>query len=72
MICGLHNHEMFQKLVGHPTAYPLIPKEKEIVSDMTLNIVQPKNILTTLKRKRSKNISNIMQVYNIQTLNNKR
>lgn len=38
---------------------------------MTLNMVQSKNIIATLKRKRSKNISNIMQVYNIWYQNNK-
>ncbi|XP_050910017.1 uncharacterized protein LOC127123881 [Lathyrus oleraceus] len=48
-----------------------MPKEKECVADMTLNLVQPKNILATLKQKRSKNISNIKQVYNIRYQTNK-
>ncbi|XP_050876455.1 protein FAR1-RELATED SEQUENCE 5-like [Lathyrus oleraceus] len=38
---------------------------------MTLNLVQPKNILATLKLKRPKNISNIKQVYNIRYQTNK-
>ncbi|XP_050920180.1 protein FAR1-RELATED SEQUENCE 5-like [Lathyrus oleraceus] len=46
-------------------------EEKECVVDMTLNLVQPKNILTTLKRKRPENISNIKQVYNIKYQTNK-
>ncbi|XP_050916721.1 uncharacterized protein LOC127131874 [Lathyrus oleraceus] len=48
-----------------------MPGEKECVADMTLNLVQPKNILPTLKRKRPKNISNIKKVYNIQYQTNK-
>ncbi|XP_050908699.1 protein FAR-RED ELONGATED HYPOCOTYL 3-like [Lathyrus oleraceus] len=45
--------------------------EKEIVMDMTLNMMQSKNILTTLKRKRPENISNMKEVYNIHVNNNK-
>ncbi|XP_050876712.1 uncharacterized protein LOC127080436 [Lathyrus oleraceus] len=71
VICGLYNHDLCQKLVGHPIASRLMPEEKECVSDMPLNLVQPKNILVTLKRKRSENISNIKQVYNIRYQNNK-
>ncbi|XP_050909874.1 protein FAR1-RELATED SEQUENCE 5-like [Lathyrus oleraceus] len=48
-----------------------MPKEKECVPDMTLNLFQPKNILVTLKRKRPGNISNIKQVYNIRYQTNK-
>lgn len=65
MICGLHNHDLCEKLVGHPIACRLMPEENECVSDMTLNLVQPKNILATLNRKRPRNIVNISQVYNI-------
>ncbi|CAK8567047.1 unnamed protein product [Lathyrus sativus] len=38
---------------------------------MTLNLVQPKNILVILKRKRPDNIENNKQVYNIRYLTNK-
>ncbi|XP_050918727.1 uncharacterized protein LOC127136177 [Lathyrus oleraceus] len=48
-----------------------MPEEKECVDDITLNLVQPKNILVTLKRKRPENISNIKQVYNSQYQTNK-
>lgn len=71
VICGLHNHDMCDKLFGHPIACLLMPEEKGIVSDMTLNTVQSKNILATLKHKRLGNISNLKQVYNICVLNNK-
>lgn len=62
VICDLHNHDMCEKLTGHSIACRLMPEEKEIVSDMTLNMVQPKNILATLKHKIPKNILNIKQV----------
>lgn len=51
MIYGLHNHDLCLKLVSHPSVCRLKPEEKECVADMTLNLVQPKNILATLKRK---------------------
>lgn len=51
MICGLHNHDLYEKLVGHSIACCLMPEEKKCVSDMTLNLVQTKSILATLKRK---------------------
>ncbi|XP_050876420.1 uncharacterized protein LOC127080131 [Lathyrus oleraceus] len=66
VICGLHNHDLCEKLADHPSVRWLIPEEKECVAHMTLNLVQPKNIIVTLKRKRPENISNIKQVYNIR------
>lgn len=49
MICGIHSHDMCCNLVGHPIARRLNNEEKEIISNMTLNTVKPKNILATLK-----------------------
>lgn len=46
-------------------------KRRKPFYDMTLNMVQPKNILSILKCKRPINISNIKQVYTICVLNNK-
>lgn len=71
VICDIHNHDMRHKLVSHLIACLLNPEEKEIISNLTLNMVQPKNILTTLKRKRPQDISNIKQVYNVRSQNNK-
>ncbi|XP_050920380.1 uncharacterized protein LOC127138017 [Lathyrus oleraceus] len=65
VICCLYNHDLCEKLVGHPSVCRLMLEEKEYVADMTLNLVQLKNILVTLKWKRPKNISNIKQVYKI-------
>ncbi|XP_058759135.1 uncharacterized protein LOC131632404 [Vicia villosa] len=64
VICGLHNHELCAKLQGHPIACRLNLVEKASIKDLSLNFVQPKNILVTLKRKEPDNISNIRQVYN--------
>lgn len=52
VICGLYNHDLCEKLVGYPSVCRLMLEEKECVADMKLNLVQPKNILATLKRKR--------------------
>lgn len=71
VICGLQNHNLCEKLAGHPSVCRLMPEVKECVADMTLNLVQPKNIFAILKQKRSENISNIKQVYNIGYLTNK-
>ena len=52
IICDLCNHDLCEKSSDHPIACRLMPEENEYVSDMTLNLVHPKNIIVTLKRKR--------------------
>ncbi|XP_050919855.1 uncharacterized protein LOC127137439 [Lathyrus oleraceus] len=49
VICDLYNHDLCKKLAGHPSVCWLMPKEKECVADMTFHLVQPLNILATLK-----------------------
>ena len=49
LICGVHNHEMAKKLVGHPYVGQLTKDEKIVVADMTKSMVKPRNILLTLK-----------------------
>ncbi|XP_050878166.1 uncharacterized protein LOC127081984 [Lathyrus oleraceus] len=44
VICGFHKHDLYEKLVDHPSVCRLMPEEKECVTDMILNLVQPKNI----------------------------
>lgn len=51
MIYGTHNHDMCHKLVGHPITCRLMPREKKIIYDSTLNMMQSKNIFATLKVK---------------------
>ncbi|XP_050889094.1 uncharacterized protein LOC127094282 [Lathyrus oleraceus] len=44
--------------------FNMISEERELVLDMTLKMVSLKNILATLKRKKSLNVSNIKKIYN--------
>lgn len=52
VVFGIYNHDLCYKLVGHPIACCLNSVENCLVYDMTLNMVQPKNILATLKHKK--------------------
>lgn len=70
-ISSIHNHSLINKLVGHPIVCRLVSEERKLVSDMTLNIVAPKNIVVSLKPKRPLNISNIKQIYNVHVRDNK-
>lgn len=47
VICGWYNHDLCENLVGRPFVCRLKAEEKECVVDMTLNLVQPKNIVAT-------------------------
>lgn len=62
---------MINKLACHPIACHLVLKLRELVSDMTLNTVAPKNIVTSLKWKIPLSVSNIKQIYNVDAQNNK-
>jgi len=64
VICGLHNHELAETLVGHPYAGRLQPDEHTLVVDMTKSRVKPKNIVFTLKEKNEDNVTTIKQLYN--------
>lgn len=59
MICGLHNHALSHKLAGYPIVYHLNYENKKLDFEMTMNMVQSKNILATLKRKILKSGINI-------------
>lgn len=71
VISVIHNHALHDRLPGNPIVCHLISQERELVSDMTLNMVAPKNILAYLKQKRPLNVSNIKQIYNVHARNNK-
>jgi len=64
VICGLHNHELANTLVGHPYVGRLRPDEHALVVDMTKSRVKPKNILFTLKEKNEDNVTTLKQLYN--------
>lgn len=62
VIFGIHNHALNNKLFDHPIVCLLILEEGELILDMTLNMVVPKNILASLKQKKPLNVSNIKQI----------
>ncbi|XP_068483428.1 uncharacterized protein [Phaseolus vulgaris] len=66
LICGSHNHELANTLVGHPYAGRFTCSEKSMLMDMTDSSVKPRNILLTLKKHNKKNVRTIKQVYNAQ------
>src|SRR3954471_8538221 len=66
VICGIHNHALDAKLHGHPMACRLSREETNVISDLTIVKVAPRNILADLKRKESDRVSNIKQVYNVR------
>jgi len=64
LICGSHNHDLAETLVGHPYARRLSVEENAMVKDMTKTSVKPKNILLIMKERNKKNVMTIKQVYN--------
>ncbi|XP_027906868.1 PKS-NRPS hybrid synthetase CHGG_01239-like isoform X1 [Vigna unguiculata] len=64
VMCGCHNHELEETLVGHPYAGRLSAEEKSLVDDMTKNMMKPKDILLTLKDYNMDNVTTIKQIYN--------
>ncbi|XP_058733982.1 protein FAR1-RELATED SEQUENCE 5-like [Vicia villosa] len=64
VICGLHNHTLETKLHGHPIACRLSRQEKDVISELSIIKVAPRNILADLKRKKLNIVSNIKQVCN--------
>ncbi|XP_022642740.1 PKS-NRPS hybrid synthetase CHGG_01239-like [Vigna radiata var. radiata] len=64
VMCGYHNHELAETLVGHPYAGRLNAAEQSILIDMTKSQVKPANILLTLKEHNEDNVTTIKQIYN--------
>src|SRR4051812_10937734 len=60
----MHNHALDVKLHGNPMACRLSHEERNVISDLTIVKVAPRNILANLKRKKPDSVSNIKQVYN--------
>ncbi|XP_068498010.1 PKS-NRPS hybrid synthetase cheA-like [Phaseolus vulgaris] len=69
LICGSHNHDLAETMVGHPYAGRLSIEEKVMVEDMSKTSVKPINILLTMKERNEKNVTTIKQVYNAITVN---
>ena len=68
LICGSHNHDLAETMVGHPYAGRLSIEEKVMVEDMSKTAVKPRNILLTMKERNEKNVTTIKQVYNAITV----
>jgi len=64
LICGSHNHDLAETMVGHPYAGRLSVEENVMVEDMTKTSVKARNILLTMKERNEKNLMTIKQVYN--------
>lgn len=71
MVCGIHNRDLCYKLADHSIVFHFNFEENDLVSNMTLNMVQPRNILATFKQKRHHNASNIKPVYNVHARKHK-
>jgi len=67
MLCGMHNHDLDEKLSGHLIAGRLSAEEKKKVIDMTKSLTVPQNILTNLKQNNKESVTTIKQVYNVRT-----
>jgi len=67
MLCGMHNHDLDEKLSGHLIAGRLSAEEKKKVIDMTKSLTVPRNILTNLKQNKKESVTTIKQVYNVRT-----
>ena len=67
LMCGSHNHEMAKSLVGHPYVGRLTKDEKIIIVDMTKSMVEPRNILLTLKEHNVNSYTTIKQIYNARS-----
>lgn len=64
VICGYHNHDLLQPLVGHLFFSRLKSIEHSLLVDMTKSQMKPANILPTLKENNKYNVTMIKQVYN--------
>ena len=65
MLCGMHNHDLEEKLQGHLLAGIFSAEEKKKVIDMTKSLTVPRNILTNLKQNNKESVTTIKQVYNV-------
>lgn len=49
VICGIYNYDMCRKLADHPISCRLKLGENELISNISLHIVQPKKHISPLK-----------------------
>jgi len=68
LMCGSHNHELAKSLVEHPYVDRLTKDEKTIIVDMTKSMVNPRNIMLTLKEHYVNSCTTIKQIYNARSV----
>ncbi|KAD4889091.1 hypothetical protein E3N88_21164 [Mikania micrantha] len=61
-----HNHEAAQHLEGHPFVRRLSQDEQKMVAQLTEQHMDPRNILSTIKKQNPDNVSVIRDIYNAQ------
>jgi len=66
MLCGMHNHDLEEKLQGHPFPGRLSAEEKEKLIDMRKSLAVPQNILTNFKQNNKESVITIKKVYNVR------
>ncbi|AES64552.1 hypothetical protein MTR_2g027000 [Medicago truncatula] len=67
MLCGMHNHDLEEKLQGHLIAGRLSAEEKKKDIEIAKSLTVPQNILTNLKQNNKESVTTIKQVYNVRT-----
>ncbi|KAH6787647.1 hypothetical protein C2S52_007199, partial [Perilla frutescens var. hirtella] len=66
VICEIHNHPPIEHFEGHSFVGRLNKDEETILSDMTNNMIRPRNILMTIKEKNKKNTTTMKTIYNVR------
>lgn len=61
-----HNHEPAQNLEGHPFVRRMSEQEQNMVHHLTEQHMEPRNILSSLKKHNPNNVSIRRDVYNVQ------
>ena len=64
VICDKHNHEPAEDMEGHPYAMRLTENEIRLVEDSSRKNVQPRDILSILKKQNPENVSTLRTIYN--------
>ncbi|KAD5803482.1 hypothetical protein E3N88_14842 [Mikania micrantha] len=61
-----HNHELAQNLEGHPYVRRFTQEEEDLVENLTERHMDPRNILSSIKKHNPANVSIYKDVYNLQ------
>ncbi|GAU25032.1 hypothetical protein TSUD_155060 [Trifolium subterraneum] len=61
---GMHNHDLSNLLTGHSFLGRLSHDEKNLLGDMTKNMVKPRNILMTFRDHNEESLTTIKKIYN--------